>query len=103
MKQGNREVVITVAIVLGVFAVISGFIFGYTHANQQNEPHRIISGAVCGADELANDFLATACAEAKSACGSGCSVWAEAEPINLATVAAEQLTATPDPFSLDGE
>ena len=110
--------------------VILAFLLGFMLSNSQNEPHRVVSGAVCGADELAQPFYATACAEAKSACGSGCSVWDEVQddigaqdwsgipgfsdipeqvppdieaPANIATVAADQHTATPNPFSLAGE
>ena len=89
--------------VLGIMIVIalaSAFIFNMAFeahhirtyhatpdANASAQSHlQQIGGAVCGADELAVPFYATACAEAKSACGSGCSVWDEIESQDLSGI-----------------
>ena len=126
MTKGQRMMLrgFVIGLLLACLALGVGAVIGYQLGQRINEPHRVISGAVCGADELAVPTYATACAEAKSACGSGCEVWDDATdlsgipgfsdppqsippdveaPANIATAAAGAHTATPDPFSLGGQ
>ena len=74
-------------IYIGLIALaVLAFVAGYIWSHDANEPHRVVSGAVCGADELSVPYLATACAEAKSACGSGCQVWDEIDAPDLSGI-----------------
>ena len=108
MMEGERGNLIMSVILVGFivgWAILVANVGGRIIDDWQRDPNadtqahlQQIGGAVCGADELAVPFYATACAEAKSACGSGCSVWDEIEaPANIATAAAEQHRFTPNP------
>ena len=93
MSKADWTVFLNTLLIVVIAAAVSFFVsagvVAFHNAKQHPDPNaqtqshlQRIGGAVCGADELAVPYLATACAEAKSACGSGCSVWDEATDLS---------------------